>query len=162
MSSFCNLCIKCGGPNHAAAVCLEVRSLAPGPTSSRQPVYTLKSDETSELFIGTVHVGEIDRSWWHANLFVVNQGVCFKLDSGVDANVLPLVTYERLGSGAPLMQTNTFLTSIHTAKIRTKGGVTLRVVDRNQSEAIMFDFYMTSAAGIAILGYKACTELDLV
>ena len=30
--------------------------------------------------------------------------MCFKLDSGADANVLPLGTYERLRSVAPLIQ----------------------------------------------------------
>ena len=40
-----------------------------------------------------------------------NQEVRFKLDSGADANVLPLDTYERLGSGSPLMKTNTVLTA---------------------------------------------------
>ena len=68
---------------------------------------TVESGDTSGLFIGTVYVGDIDRSGWHANLFVSNQEVCFKLDSGADANVLPLDTYERLGSVAPLMETNT-------------------------------------------------------
>ena len=44
---------------------------------SSRPVYNLESDETSELLIGTVHVGEIDRSGWHANLFMVSQELCF-------------------------------------------------------------------------------------
>ena len=58
-------------------------------------MYNLESDETSELFIGTVHVGKLDHSGWHANLFVVYQQLCLELDSGAYANVLPLDTYER-------------------------------------------------------------------
>ena len=88
--------------------------------------------------------------------------MCFKLDSGADANVLPLDTYERLGSVAPLMETNTVLTAFGNAKIRPEGEVKLRVVNSNTSEARMLDFYVTRASEIAILGCKACTELDLV
>ena len=137
------------------------RSLARGPAPSR-PVYTVESGDTSGLFIGTVYVGEIDRSGWHANLFVSNQEVCFKLDSGADANVLPLDTYERVGSVAPLMETNTVLTAFGNVKIRPEGEVKLRVVNPNTSEARMLDSYVTRASEIAILGCKACTELDLV
>ena len=57
----------------------------------------------------------------HANLFVGNQEVCFKLDSGADANVLPLDTYERLGPSSSLMQTNTVLTAFGNAKNRPEG-----------------------------------------
>ena len=88
--------------------------------------------------------------------------MCFKLDSGADANVLPLDTYERLGSVAPLMETNTVLTAFGNAKIRPEGEVKLQVVNPNTSEARMLDFYVTRASEIAILGCKACTELDLV
>ena len=51
--------------------------------------------------------------------------MCFKLDSGADPNVLQLDTYERLGSGAPLMQTNTVLTAFGNSKIRPEGEVKL-------------------------------------
>ena len=136
------------------------RSLARDPAHSR-PVYTVESCDTSGLLIGTVYVGEIDRTGWHANLFVNNQ-MCFKLDSGSDANVLPLDTYERLGSVAPLMETKTVLTAFGNAKIRPEGAVKLRVVDPNTSEARMLDFYVTCVSEIAILGCKACTELHLV
>ena len=95
-------------------------------------------------------------------MFVSNQEVCFKLDSGADANVLPLDTYERLGSGAPLMEKNTVLTAFGNANIRPEGEIKQRVVNPNRSDARMSDFYVTRASEIAILGCKACTELDLV
>ena len=153
-SAFGKVCRKCGGSNHFASVCLKGRSSARSPAPSRRPVHTVESGETSGLFIGTVYVGEIDRSGWHANLFVCSQEVCFKLDSGADANVLPLETYERLGSGSPLMETTIVLTAFGNAKIRPDGEVKLPVVNQ--------DFYVTRSSDIAILGCKACIELDLV
>ena len=68
----------------------------------------------------------------------------FKLDSGADANVLPLDTCERLGSGAPLKKLS--VVNPHTFT----------------SEAMMFDFYVTRATDIAITGWKSCIKLDLV
>ena len=91
------VCRKCGGSNYFASVCLKGRSSARSPAPSRRPVHTVENGETSGLFIGTVYVGELDRSGWHANLFVGTQEVRFKLDSGADANVSPPDTYERLG-----------------------------------------------------------------
>ena len=60
------------------------------------------------------------------------------------------------------MQMNTVITGIGNAKIRHEGEVTLRVVDCHTSEARMLDLYVNRASVIALLGYKACTELDLV
>ena len=154
------VCRKCGGSNHFASVCLKRRSSACNRAPSRRPGHTVESGETSGLFISTVYVGEIDRSGWHANLFVGNQEVCFKLDSGADANVLRLDTYERLSSGSPLMKTNTVLTAF--GKIQPEGEVKSPVVYPHTSETRMLTFYVTRSSDIAILGCKACIELDLV
>ena len=81
--------------------------------------------------------------------------MCFKLDSGADANVLPLDTYERLGSGVPLMETDTVLTAFGNANIRPGDEVKLRVVNPSTSDARMLDFYVTRASEIAILGSRA-------
>ena len=161
-SAFGKVCRKCGGSNQFASVCLKGRSSARSPAPSRLPVHTVESGETSGILIGTAYVGEIDRSGWHANLFVRNQEVRFKLDSGADANVLPLDTYERLGSGSPLMTTNTVLTAFGNAKIRPEGEAKLPVVNPHTSETRMLDFYVTRLSDIAILGCNACIELDLV
>ena len=65
-SAFGKLCGKCEGSNQFASVCLKGRSSARSSAPSRRPVYTVESGVTSGLFIGTVCVGEIDRSAWHA------------------------------------------------------------------------------------------------
>ena len=86
----------------------------------------------------------------------------FKLDSGAGANVLPLDTYERLGSGSPLVKTKTVLTPFGNTKIRPDGEVKLPVVNPHASQTRMLDFYGTRSSDIAILGCKACIELDIV
>ena len=60
------------------------------------------------------------------------------------------------------MKTNTVLTAFGNAKIRPEGEVKLPVVNPHTSETRMLDFYVTRSSGIAILGCKACIELDLV
>ena len=76
--------------------------------------------------------------------------MCFKLDSGADANVLPLETYERLGSRSPLMKTNTVLTAFGNAKIRPEGEVMLSVVNPHTSERRMLDFSMSHGRQISL------------
>ena len=60
------------------------------------------------------------------------------------------------------MKTNTVLTAFGNAKIRPEGEVKLPVVNPHTSETRMLDFYVTRSSKIAILGCKACIELDLV
>ena len=74
-----------------------------------------------------------------------NQEVCVKRDSGADANVLPLDTYERLASGSPMRQTNTVLIAFDNANIRSEGDVKLPVVNPHTSEAKMLNLYVTRA-----------------
>ena len=60
------------------------------------------------------------------------------------------------------MKTNTVLTAFGNAKIRPEGKVKLPVINPHTSETRMLDFYVTRSSDIAILGCKACIELDLV
>ena len=60
------------------------------------------------------------------------------------------------------MDTTTVLTAFGNAKIRPDGEVKLPVINPHTSETRMLDFYVTRSSDIAILGCKACIELDLV
>ena len=91
----CNLC---GGMNHFAAVCKGGRS----KVKHSKPVHTLLNVETADsanehsLFIGQLFVGDIQNTDWRAELTVCDIPVTFKLDSGAQANVLPVSTYRRI------------------------------------------------------------------
>ena len=110
-------------------------------------MHAVDSNDTSGLFIGTVFVGGIDRNEWHTTL---------------NANVLPLDNYRPFLSEVPLTRTDTILTAFGNSKIRPEGEVKLEVKYQENSMTKLLSFYVTSASGIAILGCKACTDMNLV
>ena len=74
-------------------------------------VHTLLNVETGEsakehsLFIGQLFVGDIQNTDWRAELRVCDVPVTFKLDTGAQANVLPVSTYRRIMPMQQLVQT---------------------------------------------------------
>ena len=89
-------CNKCGCLNHFAAVCKGGGS----KLKHSKPVHTLLNVETEDsanensLFVGQLFVGDIQNTDWRAELRVCDVPVTFKLDTGAQANVLP-VSYMR-------------------------------------------------------------------
>ena len=125
-------------------------------------MHSVESDDTSGLFIGTVFVGGINCNEWHTTLRLNNSDVIFKLDTGADANVLPLDVYQQIYSNVPLTPTDTILTAFGDNKIRPEGEVQLEVTCPRTSMTKLLHFYVTRASSIAILGCKACTTMNLV
>ena len=121
-------------------------------------MHTVDSNDTSGLFIGTVFVGGIDCNEWHTTLKVNEQDITFTLDTGADTNVLPFDMYQHVLSDVPMTRTNTNLTAFGNSKIRPEGEVKCY----KTSITKLLSFYVTSASGIAILGCKACTDMNLV
>ena len=152
------MCKKCSGRNHFAVVCRGGGSRKPGGKS----VHTVDSSDTSGLFIGTVFVGGIDRNEWHTTLKVNERDITFKLDTGADANVLPLDVYRQVLSDVPMTRTDTILTAFGNGRIHPEGEVKLEVKCKETSMTKLLSFYVTSASNIAILGCKACTAMNLV
>ena len=71
--------------------------------------------------------GGIDRNEWHTILKVNAQYITFKLDTGADANVIPLEVYQQVLSDVPMTRTYTILTAFGNSKIRPEGEVKLEV-----------------------------------
>ena len=72
-------------------------------------------------------VGDIDRNEWHTMLKVNEQDITFKLDTGADANVLPLDVYQQVLSDVLMTRTDIILTAFGNSKIRPEGEVKLEV-----------------------------------
>ncbi len=80
------------------------------------------------------------------------------LDTGVDANVLTLDVYQQVLSDVPMTRTETILTALRNNKIRPEGEMKLEITCPGTSMTKLLSFYVTSA----ILGGKACTDMNLV
>ena len=93
---------------------------------------------------------------------VPERDITFKLDTSADANVLPLDVYQHVLSDVPITLTYTILTAFGNSKIRPDGEAKLEVACPETSMTKLLSFYVTSAPGIAILGCKACTVMNLM
>ena len=125
-------------------------------------MHNVDRNDTSGRLIGTVFVGGIDRNAWRTMLKVNERGITFKLDTGAHANVLPLDMYQHLLSDVLMTRTDTILTAFGNSKIRPDGGVKLEVKCQVTSMTKLLSFYVTSASGITILGWKSCPDMNLV
>ena len=95
-------------------------------------------------------------------LKVNERDITFILDTGADANVLSLDVHQQVLSDVPMTRTDTILRAFGNSKIRPEGEVKLEFKCQKTSMTKLLSFYVTSASGIAILGCKACTAMNLV
>ena len=88
------------------------------------------------------------------------KAIHFKLDTGADANVLPMHMYRQLPGPIQLHPTETVLIAFGGARLPADGVVSLEC--RTTKRKAVLDFHVTSWADKPILGGDACEELQLV
>ena len=116
-------------------------------------VYYVNDDSESsgsdgdELFIGMVKADQnTDADEWSAKLKINGKNLKFKLDTGVDCNVISKTLFEKIRSNEVIKKCKTKLFAYNKEQIAIKGKVH-KVVD--------IDFQ-------ALLGLNTCKELNLV
>lgn len=123
-------CHKCGKQNHYAKMC------GSGKAQHRKTVHDI-SPEIDTLFIGTVNIGQLDSSFnksWYSEVRVDNMSIGFKLDTGAEANVLPLRMFKSIERMArrerrahlQLQPTKTVLVAYGGMRLRPEGLLTLK------------------------------------
>ena len=115
--------------------------------------------QTEEFFIGTV-TGVTTDSAWFSTVTVGGSSVKFKLDTGAEANVLPLSVYSELQHKSPLMDTSVVLSSYGAFKVKPEGKVTLACQAQALKESL--PFFVAAVNSPPILGLSACLKLNLV
>ena len=140
-----------------------------GFRKSSKPVHTLRNEADTEgtgddrqLFVGTLFIGDIQANDWQIKLRVNDTPVTFKLDTGAQANVLPVNVYRRIQPNKPLARTRTVLTVFVDAKITPVGETQLRVTCPVTGRSQLMKFFITDTTDIAILGKDACQSMNLV
>ena len=136
----------------------------------RKKIYQLETDHTDDhdggsdyLFVGTVtdskHPTKTEQKW-QAVLNVQGHNVQFKLDTGAEANVLPITVFSRMKS-VKLEKTKTLLCAFGEHQAIPLGTVTLDCITaKGDSERLLF--YVTDSADVPILSHKACDYLNLI
>ena len=159
-----NACSKCRARNHSPQVCKNSQA------SRGKAVLVLEEDFSSEydyevesqLFVGSCFVGNLAMTAekWQAPIQGQGRTLLFKLDTGAQANVLPLHLYQKLKQKSLLKPTQTILTAFGNTKIQPAGTAQHECCIHSRRQRL--NFFVTEAANVPILGQQACESLDLV
>ena len=155
------VCHKCSKQNHFAKVCTSSQDRL----DSVKRVNQLKR-EVESLFIGTVSCAELghtaqqaDRAWYTtANIRDI--AVKFKLDTGADANVLPMNIFKKIPGPNQLKPTPVVLVAYGGARLAPEGTVSF-ICETTKSKSGL-QFFVTKHSSTPILGREACEKLQLV
>ena len=156
-------CMKCGMYNHFANVCFS-RQQKKVSTLQCSDSYTDSYDNNNEqLFIGTLKTNKRNKSdSWYTNLKINGKSLTFNLDTGADTNVMPLTMYNSLNSDSTLQDSPVTLVSFDNSRIKPVGQVCLKAECAENGKNVKLNFHVTDHSDTAVLGKKACAELNLV
>ena len=157
------VCHKCGKNNHFSKVCRA--------STEKSSNYKTKTINNLESEVDSLYIGMIGKykkkaahqakgTVWHETATVRGVAINFKLDTGADANVLPMHMYRQLPGPIQLRPTETVLIAFGGARLPTDGVASLEC--RTTKHKAMLDFHVSSRADKPILGGDACEELQLV
>ena len=148
-------CRKCGQKNHFMKVC----------TSTRKEVSTVDVEEgepsMNQLFIALVS-DDNNQDSWTKEYDIVNNGrrrnVKFKLDTGAQANILPMSVAKDLG--AEIKPSQARLVSYGGDPIRNYGRVILSINSQGDLQPVAFE--LVDEGRCPVLGLTTCVKLCIV
>ncbi|XP_046864316.1 uncharacterized protein K02A2.6-like [Xenia sp. Carnegie-2017] len=165
-------CSKCHKLNHFASVCLSTsRSVHYTTEGHEGHDYEIASD-ANNIFIGTLSTEVTDNSVNTANItqdgnrdWIIslrsNESVTrFKIDTGAQANVIPMGTIEKLATRPHIEKTNTTLTAYNGMNIPVVGKCTLNIQHNNQTHAI--PFVVANTTSLPLIGLQTSIDLNLI
>ena len=142
-------CRKCGKANHFANVCKS-------KPATQQQVCDLGNEEL--LTLGN---GDKTRAYCHLN--VNDKSVHFMLDCGATVNVLPFIDASTVNPNlTALRPAEARLTMFDGTELKTLGMLTATVEHPLSRKRKRMDFYVAATHDRAILGMKACKDMDLL
>ena len=118
-----------------------------------------------DLFIGSIHSSiksDEEDSEWKVFLPVgpKRDKICFKIDTGAQANVIPYQVFRKIRESPALYKTKVNLTTYNGTHVSTRGRCTLQVIYKNQSHPV--DFIVANVKAEPILGSKSSIQLGLL
>lgn len=155
--AFGKICNKCRKTNHFAVCCRSDMNI-----HGLQEDYS-ESDEESDgedFFIGAIHdknKPHIESDECFVKLSIHKAEVKFKIDTGSQANVLPLKTFDKLDTtGVEKQYSRNTLTSYTGNRLPVKFKCKLTINNK------LFDFYVTETDQPPLLGLHTSQELGLI
>ena len=151
------MCSQCRKPNNFTKVCRS-KNVSAIDEENEQTGATSEKDE--KVFLCLINQDNV-KDEAIVTLIINNQlPVGFKLDTGVQANIIPKSVFDQLSPKPKLQSTNQRLTSYCGAKIPVLGICHLKCSHKTGSPA-MHKFYIDSWSA-PITSYQSSISLDLI
>ena len=151
------ICSSCGRSNHFARVCRS------------KPVHAVESGNASQIdqvFINTLFVGSVGNikgSQPTAEIIVNKQEskIKFKIDTGAEANVMPVDLFQKIVPRPELKETKQILVAYGGTRIPVLG-ICMLSCTYNKATTGRYEFFVVKTKAMPILGYEACVDMGLV
>lgn len=157
--AFGKICKKCGKQNHFAKMCRTRLS----PTTRAKQIHMLEEDTA---WVGAVDHDQYDvdsinsPTAWYVGVNMLGQTVRMKVDTGAQANVIPLGMWKQLKTTPALQPSTTTLRSVDNRIIVNEG---MAQVTMSSGPISAKDYiFVTKNGSQAILGLKSSIALGLV
>ena len=164
-------CMKCKKFNHFAKAC---KSKAPAQSGfHRKTVHTVKEntdahdeddEEESGLYIDSITIENEGKSSEQAyadvELGSPPQKVRFKVDTGAQANTIPVNIFQTLFQDVALTPVTRKLTDYGGHALTVDGKCKLKC--RHKNSTLLLDFHIVDTSAPPVLAMKACRDLNLV
>ena len=118
---------------------------------------TEKNDNTFEENTNVSNVKERD---WFISLKSNGSQIRYKMDTGAQANVLPLSIYNQLNIRPILTETNVKLSAYNGESIPAVGQCELNL--KNKNENYQVTFIVTDSKSPPLLGLQTCEQLNII
>lgn len=161
-------CFRCNAVGHFASVCRAGRFTGAQAREVREiSVSDRNIDATDEvpLYIDALDSVVSSNNEWTKMITVfvgkTEYQVRFKLDTGANANILPINTFSNSISKLQMKNTSVVLMTYGNFKIKPLGVATLKCSVEGFSD-ISLDFFIVNTDSKPILGLNACQKLNLI
>ena len=149
-------------PSVAKSLPLDAKKKVFVVTDQNPPTHSDASSENeTTLLIDPLEVHDlVQHSPWLSTLVTTLDNITCKLDTGAEANVLPVSNYNKLLNRPPLKPTDIKLTAYGGSSINPIGTCILQCSSKDKSHNVKF--YVVTVDSQPILGLKDCEKLGLV
>ena len=169
-----NVCTRCGGPKHSKQQCPAVGSTCflcnkanhysqmCRTRTHPKSIHVIDQANPDDFCIGSINQSSCDADEWFVQVQLKSgQVLKLKLDTGAQANVMPLHTYNSIKeSVSELQPTDARLTGYGGHRLSLAGKCHINCYYKNNPYNL--EFYVVEAQSPAALGLKACMDMKLI
>ena len=156
--AFGRKCYYCDKLNHNISMCLKKKK--DEQKKKHKPVHTVHEESDDEFFVDTVD-SQVKQNTAYAKICLNDEKtVSFKIDTGAQANILPMNIFKTLKKKPELADSKHKLISYTGQYLNTTGEAKIKCIHKDKQ--LDLNFHVVDMQAQPILGLQSCIELQLV